>query len=286
MKSKLYPFFVGLVFVLLSYATYQGLVGAPTEATMGDSQRIFYYHVPAAAVAYTLFTLNFLASLFFLWKRTERSDMWAAVSAEVGLVFATVVLITGPIWGRIAWNTWWAWEPRLTTFLILWLLYVSYMVLRKSSEGGSAPVMAAALAIFAFVDVPLSYLASQFFLLRGHHPTRVITTPGGLDPRMAYAFMVNMIAFFAFAGLIVWFRYALEQTARNISRLHIQKATSGVAAMMAVPAMFLFQERQNLNPTHFMYAAYISAWVVYIAYLLFLMSKVSKLKREEAELRG
>jgi hypothetical protein len=160
------------------------------------------------------------------------------------------------------------------------------MVLRKSSEGGSAPVMAAALAIFAFVDVPLSYLASQFFLLRGHHPTRVITTPGGLDPRMAYAFMVNMIAFFAFAGLIVWFRYALEQTARNLSRLHIQKATSGVAAMMAVPAMFLFQERQNLNPTHFMYAAYISAWVVYIAYLLFLMSKVSKLKREEAELRG
>jgi heme exporter protein C len=287
MNSKLYPFFVGLVFVLLSYGTYQGMVGAPTEQTMGDAQRIFYYHVPAAAVAYTLFTVNFIASLLFLWKRTEKSDVWAAVSAEVGLVFATVVLITGPIWGRFAWNTWWAWEPRLITFLILWLLYVSYLVLRKSAEGGAAPVLAAALAIFAFVDVPLSYLASQFFMLRGHHPTRVITTPGGLDPHMAYAFGANMIAFFAFAGLILWFRYELEEMARRINHLHIQKATSGVAAMMALPAMFLFQapERQNLNPTHFMYAAYISAWIVYIAYLLFLMTKVAKLKREEAELR-
>jgi len=285
MKSKLYPFFAGLVFVLLSYGTYQGMVGAPTEETMGAAQRIFYYHVPAATAAYILFCVNFVASLLFLWKRSERADAWAAATAEVGVVFATVVLITGPIWGRIAWNTWWAWEPRLTTFLILWLLYVSYLVLRKSSQSGSASVLAAALAVFAFLDVPLSYLASQFFMLRGHHPTRVITTPGGLDPRMAYALMANMIAFLAFAGLIVWFRYSLEQAARRIAHLHIQKAATGVIAMMALPSMFLFQERQNLNPTHFMYAAYISAWVVYIAYLLFLMSKVAKLKREEDELR-
>ena len=109
MNSKLFPFFAGLVFVLLAYGTYQGMAGAPTEVTMGDAQRIFYYHVPAAIAAYTLFTINFLASLLFLWKRTEGADVWAAASAEVGLVFATVVLITGPIWGRFAWNTWWAW---------------------------------------------------------------------------------------------------------------------------------------------------------------------------------
>lgn len=284
MNSKLFPFFAGLVFVLLAYGTYQGMAGAPTEVTMGDAQRIFYYHVPAAIAAYTLFTINFIASLLFLWKRSEGADVWAVASAEVGLVFATVVLITGPIWGRIAWNTWWAWEPRLTSFLVLWLLYVSYMVLRRSSEGGSSPVLAAALAVVAFLDVPFSYLASQYFLLRGHHPTRVLQ-PGGLYPAMLYAFFANMVAFLAFAGLVLWFRQSLEQTARRISHLHIQRATSGVAAMMAMPAMFFFQERQNLNPTHFMYAAYISAWVIYLAYLLYLANKLAKLKKEEAELR-
>lgn len=287
MKSNLFPFFAGLVFVLLAYGTWQGLVAAPTEATMLDAQRIFYYHVPAAIAAYTLFTLNFLASLLYLWKRRETADVWAVSSAEVGLVFATVVLITGPIWGRFAWNTWWAWEPRLISFLILWLLYVSYMILRKSSEGSSGSVLAAAVAVFIFADVPFSYLASQFFLLRGHHPTRVITTPGGLDPKMAYAFMANVIAFMAFAGLLVWFRFRLEETARRISRLHIQKATSGFAAMMALPAIFLFQvpEHQNLNPRHFMYAAYISAWVIYLAYIVYLAAKLSRLKTEEAEVR-
>lgn len=287
MKSNLFTFFAGLVFVLLAYGTWQGLVAAPTEATMLDAQRIFYYHVPAAIAAYTLFTLNFLASLLYLWKRRETADVWAVSSAEVGLVFATVVLITGPIWGRFAWNTWWAWEPRLISFLILWLLYVSYMILRKSSEGSSGSVLAAAVAVFVFADVPFSYLASQFFLLRGHHPTRVITTPGGLDPKMAYAFMSNVIAFMAFAGLLVWFRFRLEETARRISRLHIQKATSGFAAMMALPAIFLFQapEHQNLNPRHFMYAAYISAWVIYLAYIVYLAAKLSRLKTEESEVR-
>ena len=134
---------------------------APTETTMGDVQRIFYYHVPAATCAYTLFFINFVASILYLWKRGQKADMWAATSAEVGLVFATVVLITGPIWGRVAWNTWWAWEPRLTTFLILWLLYVSYLVLRRSAEAGSTSVLAAAMAVFAFLDVPFSYIANR-----------------------------------------------------------------------------------------------------------------------------
>jgi heme exporter protein C len=280
MKSILYSFFGGLVLVLLSYATYEGMIGAPTEATTGDAQRIFYYHVPAAMAAYTLFFINFVASLLFLLRRSERSDAWAAVSAEVGLVFATVVLITGPIWGRTIWNTWWIWDPRLTTFLILWLLYVSYLAVRHKSSGRrSVRVMAAALAIIAFLDVPFSYVANQF---RGRHPGRVIGT-GHLNSQMGYALIVNMIAFMAFAGLIVWFRYTLEQTSRRISGQHSQKATSGFAAMVGLPAIFSIQ-LQNLNPTHFMYAAYISAWVIYIAYLLFLLGKVSQLKREESDI--
>lgn len=248
----------------------------PTEGTMGEAQRIFYYHVPAAVCAYTLFFINFVASILFLWKRAEKADMWALVSAEVGLVFATVVLVTGPIWARAAWNTWWAWEPRLTTFLILWLLYVSYMVLRRSAEAGSISVLSAALAVFAFLDVPFSYMANRF---RGHHPPPVTLE----DPRMKYALMANMIAFLAFAGLVMWFRYALEKTERRIAVMHVQKA-AGTVAPFAFPAIFLFQVRQNLNFTKFMYAAYIAAWVIYIGYLLLLTRKVARLQKEEQEL--
>jgi len=134
MKSKLYPFFVGLVFVLLSYGTYLGLVKAPTEATMGDAQRIFYYHVPAAITTYTLFFLNFVASIIYLWKRSALADAWAVTFAEVGLVFATVVMLTGPIWAHPVWGIWWTWDARLTSTFVLWLLYVSYLLLRTLIE--------------------------------------------------------------------------------------------------------------------------------------------------------
>lgn len=299
MKSKLYFFFVGLVFVLLSYGTYQGMVAAPREATMGDAQRIFYYHVPAAATAYTLFFVNFVASIIFLWKRNAAkagsslsapaaspgvlvaADAWAVTAAEVGVVFATVVLITGPIWARYAWGTWWVWDMRLTTFLILWLLYVSYLMLRRSSEGASASVLAAALAIFAFLDVPFSYMANQWF--RTNHPQRVIGT-GNLDPRMGYALMANMIAFLAFGALIAYFRYTLELAERRIAAIHVQRAARGFVAGIVMPALLLFQEPEHISPTTYMYCGYIAAWVIYIGYLLLLTRKVARLRREQAEL--
>jgi heme exporter protein C len=278
MKSKLYPFFVGLVFVLLSYATYQGAVAAPTEETMGDAQRIFYYHVPAATAAYTLFFMNFVASIFYLLRRSAVADAWAATTAEVGLVFASVVLVTGPIWARYAWGHWWAWDMRLTTFLILWLLYVSYLALRRSAEGASTSVMAAALAIFAFLDVPFSYLANRLF--RGNHPPPITLT----DVRMKEALMINMVAFLAFAALIVWFRYELERVQQKIDAAHVHKAAMGNAAYMALPAMFVFQDPGR--PTRFMYAGYIAAWVIYIGYLLLLTRKVARLKAEMVELES
>ena len=105
MKSRLYPCFVGLVCVLLSYGTYQGLVKAPTEETMGEAQRIFYYHVPAAITAYTLFFLNFVSSVIYLWKRSVAADSFALATAEVGVVFATATLALGMIWARYAWDT-------------------------------------------------------------------------------------------------------------------------------------------------------------------------------------
>src|SRR5512140_2174948 len=152
---KLFPFLAIITVALLSYGLYAALVLAPTEQTMGAVQRIFYYHVPSAWVAFLLFFANFIASIVYLVKRQPGVDAFALATAEVGVVFCTVVLITGPIWAKPVWGIWWTWDARLTTTLVLWLIYVSYLVLRRYSTGSQTALLAAALAIFGFVDVPI-----------------------------------------------------------------------------------------------------------------------------------
>jgi heme exporter protein C len=281
MKPKLFFLLAALSAALLVYSTYQGLYVAPTEETMGDVQRIFYVHVPAATVGFTLFFVNFLASILYLWKRSPRADALAATSAEVGVVFCTVVLITGPIWARYAWGVWWSpWDMRLNTTLMLWLLYVSYLVLRRSSTAGSTSVLASSLAIFAFLDVPVVYMANRWF--RTHHPSPMIGTPN-LDPKMQSILFMNMMAFLVFGALIAWFRYELERTAQKINAAHVRQAAGGVTVALALPAMFF--ATGHTNPMSFLWGGYLAAWGIYLGYLLLLMSKLAKLKKEEAELR-
>ena len=133
--------FIVFTLALLGFSTYQALVVAPTEQTMGDVQRIFYYHVPSAWVAGVCFFVNFLASIVYMWKRSSNADALAAASAEVGVVFCTIVLITGPIWARPVWGIWWTWDARLTTTLVLWLIYVSYLdaapLRRRRTDAGT-----------------------------------------------------------------------------------------------------------------------------------------------------
>ena len=200
---------VVVVVALLAFGLYQALVVAPTEQTMGDVQRIFYYHVPSAWTGMLLFFVNFLASIWYLIKRTSGSVAIAVTTAEVGLVFWTIVLITGPIWARPVWGIWWTWDARLTSTLVLWLIYVSYLVLRRFSGGGQTPLLAAALAVFGFGDVPFVYLSIWFF--RTQHPQPVIGGGGSLDPTMWHAALWNWLAFSAFAGLLCWLRYNLER---------------------------------------------------------------------------
>ena len=142
--------FIALTVAALGFAAYQALMVAPTEQTMGNVQRIFYYHVPSAWTAFLLFFVNFLASVVYIWKRNAAADAIAAATAEVGVVFCTVVLITGPIWARPVWGIWWTWDARLTTTLVLWLIYVSYLVLRSYSTGSQTALLAAALADLRF----------------------------------------------------------------------------------------------------------------------------------------
>lgn len=200
--------------LLLSFALYEALIGAPTERTMGDVQRIFYYHVPSAWTAFLMFLINFVASLVYLIRRNSKSDVVALVSAEVGVVFCTVVLITGPIWARPVWGIWWTWDLRLTLTLVLWLIYVSYLVLRRFSTSSQTPLLAAVLAIFGALDVPLVYFSIWFF--RTQHPSPVIGNGGSLDPRMARVLLINWAAFLCLAWLMAWTRYRLEILKREV----------------------------------------------------------------------
>jgi len=201
--------------LLLGYGFCQAMYIAPTEATMGDVQRIFYYHLPSAWVAFLLFFVNFLASIWYLVRRNIGADAMALASAEVGVSFCTIVLITGPIWARPIWGIWWTWDARLTSTLVLWLIYVSYLVLRHYASGGQVPVLAAALGIFGFLDVPIVYMAIRWF--RTQHPQPVIGggQGSGLHPTMWHAVLWNLAAFAMLALMFVWVRYrqALEEHA-------------------------------------------------------------------------
>jgi heme exporter protein C len=232
---RLFPILSVITAVLLAYALYEALVVAPTERTMGDVQRIFYYHVPSAWTAFLLFLVNLVASVTYLVRRNPKADAVAVVCAEVGVVFCTIVLVTGPIWARPVWGIWWTWDVRLTTTLVLWLIYVSYLVLRRFSDSAQTPVLAAVLAIFGALDVPLVYFSIWFF--RTQHPQPVIGGGGSLDPRMAHVLLINWLAFSCFAFLVCWSRYRLELMQREIEEAHAMEslAGTGVAAKASMP---------------------------------------------------
>jgi len=212
--KRVFPILAVLTAALLSYALYEALIAAPTEQTMGDVQRIFYYHVPSAWTAFILFFVNFFASIAYLIWRANKADVIALVTAEVGVVFCTVVLVTGPIWARPVWGIWWTWDLRLTLTLVLWLIYVSYLVLRRFSSSGQTPLLAAVLAVFGALDVPLVYFSIWFF--RTQHPQPVVGGGGSIDPRMLHVLLINWLAFSCFAALVCWSRYRLEVLHREV----------------------------------------------------------------------
>src|SRR5437868_14262242 len=196
--SKTFVFFAIVALALLTYGLHEALVDAPTEATMGDIQRIFYYHVPSAFVAFICFFANLSASLAYLKWRSLRADAFALATAEVGVVFCSVVLVTGPLWARPVWGIWWTWDARLTSTLLLWLIYVSYLLLRRFSTSGQTPVLAAVLAIFGSVDVVFVSMSIRWF--RTQHPQPVVGGGGSIDPAMLRVWMLSWAAFLCFAA--------------------------------------------------------------------------------------
>ncbi|MGH2398780.1 MAG: cytochrome c biogenesis protein CcsA [bacterium] len=183
-----------LAVVLVPVGVFLALVVAPVEAFQGEPYRILYVHVPSVVTAYVAFTVTFVASVLYLLRRHSRFDRLAAVSAELGEVFLTLVLLTGPIWGKPVWGAWWTWDARLTTALILWFIFAGYLMLRAWS-GPEAGRAAAVVAIIGFLDIPLIHWSAV--LLRTLHPQPTVFRPEGpaLPASMLAILLFNMAAF-------------------------------------------------------------------------------------------
>ncbi len=183
-----------------------------------------------SAVATTIVAIPLFYFLIGKWFQGQRLDVLAVTSAEVGVVFCTIVLITGPIWARPVWGIWWApGDIRLTSTLVLWLIYVSYLVLRRFSNSAQTQMLAAALAVFGALDVPLVYLSIWFF--RTQHPQPVIGGGGSIDPRMLHTLLLSWMAFLCFCALVCWSRFRLELLKREVEEAHAMESMAGASAL-------------------------------------------------------
>ena len=184
-------------FFVMLYVLYLIFLSVPTDKNLGISQRIFYFHVPLAWSGFLCFFIVLIGSIGYLWKKSLICDRLAHASSEIGVLFITLMLMSGVLWAKPVWGVWWTWVPRFTTSLILWLIYVAYLMLRAySSNRQQGAKYAALLGIAGFIDVPIVYLSIYWW--RTVHPQPLVgpaTSGGGLDPSMQTALMISTLAF-------------------------------------------------------------------------------------------
>jgi heme exporter protein C len=230
MKKLAIGLYAVITIALLVWGFYLAIYVAPVDALQGEYYRIIFYHVPSFSAAFTFFSVSFLGSIGFLSFRRSHpewaqiADAWALAGAEVGVVFCTVGLTTGPIWGRRAWNMWWTWDARLTTTLILWLIYVSYLLLRRFVAGPQMQTLAAVLGIFGALDVPIVYMANRWW--RTQHPAPVFggDSSSGMAPAMVSVLLWNMLAWFMWGVLVLLLRYQVERKQQKFAAQEVQEA--------------------------------------------------------------
>ena len=218
MKLLMYLTFIGMIASL-----YTAFIYAPTEEIMGNIQRIFYFHMGAVWVATIAFTVVFIASIQYLRKQTRFWDIMAYSSAEIGVLFTTLTMITGSLWAKPVWGTWWTWDPQLTTTFILWILYIVYLILRSSagSEVKKAK-FAAVFGIIAFLDLPLVYASAR--LMRGISPVVFGGRDGGIAPQMMVALLVCLITFTLLYIVLLKQRMDIEEMKDEVTRLKLEEA--------------------------------------------------------------
>ena len=201
-----------VVVLLLAAAAYAAFFIAPTDSRQGVVYRIIFLHVPSAETGLVSFFICFVANLAYVFKRQPKWDWMGIAAAEVGLAFTTVCLITGPIWAKPAWGIYWTWDARLTSTFVLWLLYISYLILRTMIEEADRRALLSALfGIFAFIDVPIVFGAIRWW--RTQHPAPVIMggPNSGLEPTMRATFFFSVLALHALMVFLIAERYRLER---------------------------------------------------------------------------
>ena len=201
--------FAGATALLMPVAIGMIFFYAPLEKTMGSVQKIFYFHLPLAFSAFLSFFVAFVAGIMYLRTRRQIWDARLAASVEIGVVFTTLVLITGSLWGKPIWNTYWTWDPRLTTSLILWFIYASCLILRSAvEEEGKRATYCAVMAIVGFVDVPIVFFSAR--LWRSIHPVVIRSDSVGLESSMLITLLVCMVAMLTFWIGLYKFRVSLQ----------------------------------------------------------------------------
>jgi heme exporter protein C len=207
--------------LLMALSLYAVFLYAPIERTQGVPQKIFYFHVPLAWCAYLAFFCTLVGSIGYLRTRKLGWDVLAYCAAEVGVVFTTLVLISGSVWGKTIWGAWWAWDARLTSTLVMWFIYIAYLMLRSSIGRTTAKAAryAAVLGIVGFVDVPIVHMSVTWW--RTLHPQPTVANPAGptLPPSMLQTLLLCLVTF---TVLFVWLlreRMAVERLRHEIDAL-------------------------------------------------------------------
>jgi heme exporter protein C len=208
-----------LTLVAMAVALFGALVYAPTERAMGVAQRVFYVHVPSAWTAFLAFFVVAAASILYLWRGERRWDILALSSAELGVILTSLALITGSLWGKVVWGTWWTWEARLTSTLVLWLIYVAYLMLRAYTEGPHQARFAAVLGIVGALDIPIIFFSVRWW--RTLHPELMVLRPSGpaLEPKMSQALLVSVVAFTLLYIYLLIQRVRLERARDEVEAL-------------------------------------------------------------------
>lgn len=230
MKKAFIWIYALITIALMGWGYYQAIYVAPNDAMQGEIFRIIYYHVPSASVAFVFFGVSLAGSIGFLaWRHSrpgwaQTADAWAVAGAEVGVAFCSVVLTTGPLWGRRAWGIWWTWDARLTTTLVLWLIYVSYLLLRRFAAGPQMQTLAAVLGIFGALDVPIVYMSNRWW--RTQHPAPVFggASGSGMARSMVIPLLWNMLAWFAWGVFVLILRFNVERRHQQNAALEAQAA--------------------------------------------------------------
>src|SRR5580698_8431001 len=217
MKKLFFSAYAVATVALMGWGYYQAIYVAPTDAMQGEIFRIIFYHVPLFICTFLFFAISFSGSVGFLSFRhthpewAQVADAWALSGAEIGVVCCTNALILGSMWGRRAWGIWWTWDARLTTTLVLWLIYVSYLLMRRFSAGPQVQSLSAVLGIFGALDMPIVYMSNRWW--RTQHPAPVFggAQGSGMDKSMLGPFLWNLLAWFCWGFFIVILRFNVER---------------------------------------------------------------------------